>query len=73
MKNLKIQPDKDKDKTVISEEWTGKEDKPIYLCSFCNCVLSKLQDMGHNNYTWWGSRCSTSWDPDIMRYRQRGS
>src|ERR687892_1131237 len=50
------------DKVVISSEYY-ENDRPSYLCSFCNCTLSKLQDAGQNNIMYFCTRCSVEFDP----------
>src|ERR671914_267363 len=50
------------DKVVISSEYY-ENDRPSYLCSICNCTLSKLQDAGQNNTMYFCTRCSVEFDP----------
>src|SRR5829696_4389666 len=57
------------DKVVISPEFY-KNDGPTYLCSFCNCTLSKLQDDGQNNTTFWCRHCSIEFDPESENLRR---
>jgi hypothetical protein len=53
-----------KDKVIIaSEQYTG-EDRPSYLCSFCNRTLSRLSDSGMQNSTFWCRFCSVEFDPE---------
>ena len=68
MKNLIPNP-KD-DKVVVSSEYYTNEIKPTYLCSFCNCTLSKLQDADQNNNSWWCRHCSIEWDPESENLRK---
>jgi hypothetical protein len=57
------------DKVVISTEFF-QNDRPAYLCSFCNCTLSKLQDAGQNNTTFWCRHCSIEFDPESENLRK---
>jgi hypothetical protein len=57
------------DKVVISSEYY-KNDKPVYLCSWCNCTLSKLQDAGKNNTTYFCTRCGIEFDPESENLRR---
>jgi hypothetical protein len=57
------------DKVVISSEYY-QNDKPSYLCSLCNCTLSKLQDAGQNNTMYFCTRCSVEWDPESENLRK---
>jgi hypothetical protein len=57
------------DKVVISSEYY-KNDKPVYLCSWCNCTLSKLQDAGKNNTTYFCTRCAIEFDPESENLRR---
>ena len=57
------------DKVVISSEYY-KNDRPSYLCSFCNCTLSKLQDAGQNNIMYFCTRCSIEFDPESENLRK---
>jgi hypothetical protein len=61
--------DKNKDKVVISSEYY-LNDRPSYLCSFCNCTLSKLQDAGGNNTMYFCTRCSVEFDPTEENLRK---
>ena len=59
-----------RDKVIIaSEQYTG-EDKPSYLCSFCNQTLIRLTDAGMNNTTFWCRHCSVEWDPEAENLRK---
>jgi hypothetical protein len=60
---------KNKDIVTIGDEWTG-EDRPSYLCSWCNCTLSKLQDAGQNNTTYFCTRCAIQFDPESENLRK---
>src|SRR5918996_3251051 len=53
---------KQNDKVVISSE-CYQNDRPSYMCSFCNCTLSKLQDAGQNDTMYFCTRCSVEFDP----------
>lgn len=68
MKSNKLKP-KD-DEVVIGEE----EDKSHnFICTYCNCVLSRLQDSGHNNTMLWCSRCQISFNKqdDNLRHEPK--
>ena len=56
-------------KVVISSDYY-KNDRPVYLCSWCNCTLSKLQDAGQNNTTYFCTRCSIGFDPESENVRR---
>src|ERR687896_2113655 len=60
---------KQNDKVVISFE-DYQNDRPSYLCSFCNCTLSKLQDAGQNNTMYYCTRCSVEFDPQEENLRK---
>ena len=45
------------DKVVISSEFYENE-RPSYICSFCNQTLIRLTDAGMNNQTYWCRSCS---------------
>jgi hypothetical protein len=62
MKKLKPR----EDKTIIAEE----EDRPEYLCSFCNITLVRLTDFGGQNTTYWCKHCSVEWDPEAENLRK---
>ena len=57
------------DKVVISSEYF-KNDRPTYICSFCNQTLSRLTDAGLNNSTYWCRNCSMEWDPQEENLRK---
>jgi hypothetical protein len=64
------QPTKpNKDIITIGDEYSG-EDRPVYLCSWCNCTLSKLQDAGKNNTTYFCTRCAIEFDPESENLRK---
>ena len=65
----KLNKNKNKDIVTIGDEWTG-EDRPSYLCSWCNCILSKLQDAGKNNITYFCTRCAIEFDPESENLRK---
>src|SRR5215208_1735060 len=58
-----------KDKVIISSEYY-ENDRPSYICSFCNQTLSRLTDAGQNNHTYWCRNCSTSFDPQEENLRK---
>ena len=57
------------DKVVISTEFF-QNDRPSYLCSFCNQTLIRLTDAGQNNPTFWCRHCSVEWDPESENLRK---
>ena len=57
------------DKVVISSEFY-QNDRPSYLCSFCNQTLSRLTDVGNNNSTYWCRNCSIEFDPESENLRK---
>jgi hypothetical protein len=64
------QPTKpNKDIITIGDKYSG-EDRPVYLCSWCNCTLSKLQDAGKNNTTYFCTRCAIEFDPESENLRK---
>src|SRR5215208_2318475 len=58
-----------KDKVIISSEYY-ENDRPSYICSFCNQTLSRLTDAGQNNSTFWCRHCSIEWDPEAENLRK---
>lgn len=62
-------PNNNEDKVIISSEYYQNE-RPIYLCSFCNQTLSRLTDAGLNNSTYWCRNCSVEWDPESENLRK---
>jgi uncharacterized Zn ribbon protein len=65
--NKKLTPTNDK--IVISSE-CYENDRPSYICSFCNQTLIKLTDAGLNNTTFWCRHCSIEWDPEEENLRK---
>lgn len=59
----------DNKKIIISSEYY-KNEKPVYLCSFCSQSLSRLTDAGLNNSTYWCRSCSIEWDPESENLRK---
>jgi len=57
------------DKIIISSEYY-ENDRPSYICSFCNQTLSCLTDAGQNNSTFWCRHCSIEWDPEAENLRK---
>jgi hypothetical protein len=55
--------------TIISSEYYGN-DRPSYICSFCNQTLIRLTDAGMNNQTYWCRHCSIEWDPEEENLRK---
>lgn len=66
--------DSNKDKTVISNELiNGKESNKVFLCSWCNCSLSRLIDKSGQNPSLYCPRCQMSFDPeyDSLRHESK--
>ena len=57
------------DKVVISSEYY-ENDRPSYICSFCNQTLIRLTDAGMNNTTFWCRSCSVEFDPESENLRK---
>ena len=57
------------DKVVISSEFY-KNERPSYICSFCNQTLIRLTDAGMNNTTFWCRHCSIEFDPESENLRK---
>jgi predicted RNA-binding Zn-ribbon protein involved in translation (DUF1610 family) len=66
MKKLK----KKEDKVVIAGERYEGEDRPEYLCSFCNITLVRLKDSSQQNTTYWCKHCSVEFDPEAENLRK---
>jgi hypothetical protein len=65
MKQSKL---KKEDKSIIGDEWSG-EDKPDYICSWCNCSLVRLSS-GNNSESWFCRRCQIGY-PDTTETRKK--
>ena len=63
------QTHKKDDKVVISSEYYTN-DRPSYICSFCNQTLIRLTDAGQNNTTFWCRNCSVEFDPESENLRK---
>src|ERR671915_1023868 len=57
------------DAVVISSEYY-ENDRPSYICSFCNQTLIRLTDTGQNNTSWWCRHCSVEFDPESENLRK---
>jgi DNA-directed RNA polymerase subunit RPC12/RpoP len=57
------------DKVVISSEHYTNE-RPSYLCSFCNQTLIRLTDAGMNNTSYWCRNCSVEFNPEDENLRK---
>ena len=57
------------DKVVISSEYYTN-DRPSYLCSFCNQTLSRLTDSGGQNTAYWCRHCSVEFNPEDENLRK---
>jgi hypothetical protein len=66
-KPSKLQPNKEK--VIISSEYY-ENDRPSYICSFCNQTLIRLTDAGQNNTTFWCRHCSIEFDPESENLRK---
>jgi hypothetical protein len=66
-KPSKLEPNKEK--VIISSEYY-ENDRPSYICSFCNRTLSRLSDAGGNNSTYWCRFCSVEFDPESENLRK---
>jgi hypothetical protein len=61
--------DPNKEKVIISSEYYTN-DRPSYICSFCNRTLSRLSDAGGNNSTYWCRFCSVEFDLESENLRK---
>src|ERR671921_2481634 len=57
------------DKVVTSSEFYENE-RPSYVCSFCNQTLIRLTDAGMNNQTYWCRSCSVEFNPESENLRK---
>src|SRR5918998_1822451 len=57
------------DKVVTSSEFCENE-RPSYVCSFCNQSLIRLTDAGMNNQTYWCRSCSVEFNPEDENLRK---
>jgi hypothetical protein len=57
------------DKVVISSEYY-KNDRPSFICSVCNCTLSKLTDSSGQNPSFYCTRCNIEFDPESENVRR---
>jgi hypothetical protein len=57
---------------IISEEYF-KEEKPEYLCSFCNVKLGRLRDRSGNNPSYYCTRCNVGFDPELEHLQKEPS
>jgi hypothetical protein len=60
---------KPNDKVVISSEFYQNE-RPSYLCSFCNQTLIRLTDAGQTNTSYWCRHCSIEFNPEDENLRK---
>jgi hypothetical protein len=58
-----------KDKVVISSEYY-ENDRPRYICSFCNQTLIRLTDSSQQNSTFWCRHCSVEFNPESENLRK---
>jgi DNA-directed RNA polymerase subunit RPC12/RpoP len=59
---------KDDKVVILSEYYTN--DRPSYICSFCNQTLIKLTDSGGQNSSYWCRNCSVEFDPESENLRK---
>ena len=57
------------DKVIISSEYYTN-DRPSYICSFCNQTLSRLTDSGGQNTAYWCRHCSIEFNPEDENLRK---
>jgi len=57
------------DKVVISSEYYTN-DRPSYICSFCNQTLSRLTNSGGQNTAYWCRHCSVEFNPEDENLRK---
>jgi hypothetical protein len=57
------------DKIIISSEYYENE-RPPYICSFCNQTLSRLTDSSGQNNTYWCRHCSIEFNPEDENLRK---
>ena len=57
------------DKVIISSEYYTN-DRPSYICSFCNQTLSRLTDSGGQNTAYWCRHCSVEFNPEDENLRK---
>jgi hypothetical protein len=67
MKQSKFKSKSNKDKTIIGDEW-NQENKPDYICSWCQRTLSKLIDRGPCYYC---NYCQISFEPSETHVRKK--
>jgi hypothetical protein len=68
MKQSKLKPNKDK--TIIGDEW-NQENKPDYICSWCQRTLSKLIDSDGQNPCYYCNYCQIQFDPSETQTRKK--
>jgi len=57
------------DKVIISSEYY-ENDRPSYICSFCNQTLSRLTNSGGQNTAYWCRHCSIEFNPEDENLRK---
>jgi predicted RNA-binding Zn-ribbon protein involved in translation (DUF1610 family) len=62
-------PNKNKDIITIGDEWTG-EDRPSFICSYCNRTLTKLADRNNQNQSYYCNSCGIDFQPDNENVRR---
>jgi DNA-directed RNA polymerase subunit RPC12/RpoP len=58
-----------KDKVIIASEYY-ENDRPSYICSFCNQILIRLTDSSQQNSAFWCRYCSVEFDPESENLRK---
>jgi hypothetical protein len=59
------------DKTIVGDEWNGSDSPPMYSCSWCNRILSRLIDSSHENTSLYCGYCKISFDPSETQVRKK--
>jgi transcription elongation factor Elf1 len=63
-------PKKEEDKTIIGDEW-NEEDRPTFLCSWCNRDLVRLSDRNNQGESWFCRNCQISFEPSETQLRKK--
>jgi hypothetical protein len=58
-----------REKVIISSGYYTN-DRPYFVCSFCNRTLGRLSGAGGNNSTYWCRFCSVEFDPESENLRK---
>jgi hypothetical protein len=57
------------DKTIVGDEW-NQEDRPTFLCSWCNRDLVRLSDR-NNQESWFCRNCQIPFEPSKTQLRKK--